>query len=60
MGRRKCNVLASSQQYLNAKCVLDHLVTVNPVHLEQLGHTCSGDFSCSIGTGQWDKEGISL
>lgn len=57
MGGRKCNVLASSQQYLNADCVLGHLITVNPVHLEQLGHTCSGDICCSIGAGQWGKEG---
>lgn len=55
MGERKCNVLASSQQYLNADCGLGQLVTVNPVHLEQSGQTCSGDICCSIAAGQGEN-----
>lgn len=57
MGVRKCHVLASSQQYLNDGYALGQLVTVNSMHLEQSGQTCSGDIFCSIGAGQWDEEG---
>lgn len=47
MGVRKCNVLASSQQYLNANYAVGQLVTVNSVHLGQSGQTCSGDICCT-------------